>query len=436
MSATALELAHRSCADRGLGRRWQCGRLRVALDPRSPLGGSLNLAVARYRLGSARARHRPILLALPGGPGQSALALAQQFRSNLPPRALRSADLVVMDPRGTGASGALDCPTIQRVGSASALSLADCARSLGPRARLYSTSATVADIEALRRALAAPRISIYAISYGTYVAQRYALAHPHQVDRLLLDSAIPLSTDPTDPTILSSNARALQALCGGGHCQTVTTDVVSDFGRVATRLRHGPPFGPTITPGSGHPSATQVAGPGSLESLLLAGDYDPTLRAATPAALHAGARGDASLLAKLQATAQADELVPGVHSLSVAAYYAASCQDPSLPWSATDPLAARQLHARALADGVAAGLPFDSSVVLSFTNLLTCAGWPWAHRRPARSARRGRGQAIPTLVVSGSQDTISPACGGGAPGALPSRGAPAHRALQRTRRPR
>jgi len=111
---------------------------------------------------------------------------------------------------------------------------------------------------------------------------------------------------------------------------------------------------------------------------LLAGDYDPTLRAATPAALRAGARGDASLLAKLQATAQADELVPGVRSLSVAAYYAASCQDPSLPWSATDPLATRQLHARALANGVAAGLPFDSSVVLSFPNLLTCAGWPWA----------------------------------------------------------
>ncbi len=65
--------------------------------------------------------------------------------------------------------------------------------------------------------------------------------------------------------------------------------------------------------------------------LLLAGDYDPTLRAATPAALRAGARGDASLLAKLQATAQADELVPGVRSLSVAAYYAASCQDPPYP---------------------------------------------------------------------------------------------------------
>jgi len=219
--------------------------------------------VARYRPGSARARHRPILLAMAGGPGQCALPLAEQFRSNLPASALRGADLVVMDPRGTGASGALDCSTIQRAGSASALSLADCARSLGPRARLYSTSATVADIEALRRALAAPRISIYAISYGTYVAQRYALAHPHAVDRLLLDSAIPLSTDPTDHTILSSNARALQTLCGDGHCQAVTADVVSDFRRVATRLRHGPPFGPPITPGSGNPGATQVVGSGS-----------------------------------------------------------------------------------------------------------------------------------------------------------------------------
>jgi pimeloyl-ACP methyl ester carboxylesterase len=56
----------------------------------------------------------------------------------------------------------------------------------------FSTADTVEDLDALRRALKAPRIALDGTSYGTYVAQRYALAHPDSVSRLILDSVVPV----------------------------------------------------------------------------------------------------------------------------------------------------------------------------------------------------------------------------------------------------
>ena len=57
--------------------------------------------------------------------------------------------------------------------------------------RLYSTTATVADLDAVRKALGVERIGMLGISYGTYVAERYARAHPDHVSRLVLDSVVP-----------------------------------------------------------------------------------------------------------------------------------------------------------------------------------------------------------------------------------------------------
>ena len=44
--------------------------------------------------------------------------------------------------------------------------------------RFFTTADTVEDLEALRLALEGRKMALDGISYGTYVAQRYALAHP------------------------------------------------------------------------------------------------------------------------------------------------------------------------------------------------------------------------------------------------------------------
>ena len=59
----------------------------------------------------------------------------------------------------------------------SADAVRECAATIGPDRRFYSTSDTVADIDMLRAALGVRTMVVDGVSYGTYVAERYALAH-------------------------------------------------------------------------------------------------------------------------------------------------------------------------------------------------------------------------------------------------------------------
>ena len=59
------------------------------------------------------------------------------------------------------------------------------------RRQFFGTDDTVADMEDLRQALGVDKWSLDGISYGTYVGERYGLAHPSHVSKLVLDSVVP-----------------------------------------------------------------------------------------------------------------------------------------------------------------------------------------------------------------------------------------------------
>ena len=93
---------------------------------------------------------------------------------------------------------ALDCPALQRADGRLGPDAADArgghaaARSgSATERRFFTTADTVEDLEALRIALKADKLTLDGTSYGTYVAQRYALAHPERVSGLVLDSVVP-----------------------------------------------------------------------------------------------------------------------------------------------------------------------------------------------------------------------------------------------------
>ena len=143
-----------------------------------------------------------VLVDLTGGPGQGGVAFVPRARARMR-GLLRDYRLVMLDQRGTGA-GALRCPALQRAMGTSDLtvpppgSVEACAQALGPQRRFYSTADTVADLEALRVALGADKLTLDGVSYGTFVAERYAIAHPDRVARLVLDSVVP-AAEPRRP---------------------------------------------------------------------------------------------------------------------------------------------------------------------------------------------------------------------------------------------
>ena len=213
----------------------ECARLRVPLDRSGAVRGSVPLRVARF---GGPARGRPTLLYLSGGPGGAGV---REFDSVLFELASleRRYRLVSYDQRGTGYSGVLRCPELERDPRLrSPAAGAACANRLGARRAFYGTRDSVEDIEALRRELGAEKLTLLGISYGTKLALAYARAYPERVERLALDSVL----DPDDADAFGlepyrAMGATLAALCTA---PCASADPVGDLARLADRLRVAP----------------------------------------------------------------------------------------------------------------------------------------------------------------------------------------------------
>jgi pimeloyl-ACP methyl ester carboxylesterase len=96
-----------SCDIAGVGQSARCGTLDVPENPDRPDGRQLRISVAVIPATGGRARPDPIVV-LMGGPGEDAISAAALFASQFAP--LRDErDLLLVDQRGTGQSGALRC---------------------------------------------------------------------------------------------------------------------------------------------------------------------------------------------------------------------------------------------------------------------------------------------------------------------------------------
>ena len=187
-AAAGLQGAHACPGQTG----FECSTLTVPLDYSGRIGGTLRLAVAARRGGSAP---RGVLLVLTGGPGQPGASFISRLSSRLGVVA-RQYRVVMIDQRGTGTE-ALQCPQLQAQMGFSDLqpptpgAVRACAAAIGPKRALFGTDDVVRDLDRLRQALGVSRMALDGTSYGTYVAERYALAYPGHVSRLVLDSVVP-----------------------------------------------------------------------------------------------------------------------------------------------------------------------------------------------------------------------------------------------------
>jgi pimeloyl-ACP methyl ester carboxylesterase len=377
----ALRGGHRCPAP---ARSFTCATLSVPLDHARPAGPSLRLAVARER--RARAP-RGALVLLAGGPGQAGLPLAARLRERLG-AAVAGYRLVLLDQRGTGA-GALRCPALQRALGASDLTpvragvVTACARALGPRRAWFATADTVADLEDLRRALGAARLTLDGVSYGSFVAERYALAHADRVARVVLDSVVPQDgVDALDADGLAATGRVLRMVCREQRC---ATDPVADLRRVVRRRHDGPAL---------------------LDTLVALSIGRPRL-AAVPRLLHAAAAGrDGGLDALVRAVHRAQAVPAPI--LSQGLHAATLCADLRAPWGGPGaPVAARRAALERAARRLPAAAlgPFDRATATGNGIAATCAAWP-PIRRPALAP--GGPLRVPALLLAGDHDLSTP----------------------------
>ena len=190
---------------------FECAWVPVPLDYRKPGRDRIVLAIARRRA-TDPARRIGTIFVNTGGPGAPVRGfVAGAAESRLSPEVRALFDVLAVDPRGVGASTAVQCfdsdleytatlgavinaprtPTeissartrAQRYGKA-------CESRVGPLLKHVSTLNVVRDFERLRAALGEDRINYIGFSYGTLVGATYAALYPHRVRAMVLDGNV------------------------------------------------------------------------------------------------------------------------------------------------------------------------------------------------------------------------------------------------------
>jgi pimeloyl-ACP methyl ester carboxylesterase len=401
-TASAAALTFAPCHPALAG--FRCATLRVPLDHSGAVPGTLRLRVARQ----VRApRGAQPLVSLSGGPGQEAVPFAPGTAQVLAPARSRYR-LVLLDQRGTGASGVLRCPALQRARSLDvdvATLTAACAARIGAKRAFYSTADSVDDLESLRVALGARKLALQGTSYGTYVAGQFARTYPTRIDRLVLDSSVgPGGVPPLLTDSWSALPRILGEICGAGRCRGITADLTADVRALAAQLEARPLRG-TVLDGRGRPVAQRLTAVG-LAAVLQAGDLNPHLQAALPAAIRSALDGRPRPLLRLVLPTLGAPLA--TRELSLGLNVTTTCLDTRLSFPLPTPLPDRPgLAAAALAATPEAALgPFSRPLVARLSVDEQCRLWPVQPDRPQSTAPYPAG--VPTLILGGSLDIRTP----------------------------
>lgn len=228
-----------------------CATYAVPEDRAAPDGRKIALNIA-WLQPTERGRSQPDpVFFLAGGPGQSAVdtfpGLNPVFKE-----VRKQRDVILVDQRGTGKSNLLSCAApeggddaFDPSPEAMQAQAATCAAELSKKADLrhYTTTDAVADLDAVRQAIGAEQVNLVGVSYGTRVAQQYAMRHPAATRSIVLDSPVPNKLGLGN--IFARNlddALALQfALCSkDAACKDKLGDPRAELDVLLNRLRANP----------------------------------------------------------------------------------------------------------------------------------------------------------------------------------------------------
>lgn len=400
-----------------------CGILVRPLDPLGQVPGSLAVGFEYYPH-TGRGEPRGTLVATEGGPGYPARESREDYLGLFRPL-MRDHDVLIMDNRGTGTSGALDCPSLQRADASFTIeAVAACGDRLGPAAWLYSTSYAADDLAALLDALGVGQVDLYGDSYGTYTAQTFAVRHPSRLRTLVLDGAYPLLGEEPGwyPTYAASMRAKFDTACARSpQCAALPGTSIARIGAALDQLRRTPlnvqthDADGTVVRYTMDAQALATAMYGGAPALAVVRELDAAaraLRTGDPAPL-------ARLLGEAHVAVDSRDATYDPRAFSSGLAAAIMCGDaPQIYDMTLAPGERRAARDRVIAERQAqqpdAYAPFTydeyRSIPLDYAFLDECVLWPAIEPTRERSIRvpaDSRYPEVPVLVVSGELDAMT-----------------------------
>ena len=400
-AALAAQIALAPCKLEGVPGDAQCGTHKVWEDRDARKGRQIDLSIIVLSALGPNKQPDPFFM-LQGGPGD-APSFNARFYSRVFHDVRKGRDIVLVDIRGTGKSGALLCPELARPGSdgtydADLLSV-PAVRACRDRLehvtdlRLYTTEIVVDDLDEVRQALGYGPINLYGTSYGSRVAQVYMRRHPDGLRAVSMKGVVPASMAvPETHARAGEDAwRALVARCEKDeNCHRTYPTADADFRQLLSRLEKNPPT-LTLPAGPSRPAATIRITRGLFAEAFRNLLYTPEASAQASKLIRQLLAGDERGLTE---TALSGRTVLGGERLAAGFFLSVTCTE-DVPFVSTD--------AEASAAGTFGGtyrLEQQRAACKEWTRGTVSA----SHRQPTRPA-------IPTLLLSGELDPVTPPAG-------------------------
>jgi pimeloyl-ACP methyl ester carboxylesterase len=389
----------------------RCGFVRVPLDHQNPTGPTIRVYFERYLRRDRRDPAATTVVAIEGGPGYATTGSRDSYRALWRPVS-RHRDLLLVDLRGTGRSGALACKAFANHVTNYNVRAGRCATQLGLRRRYYDTSQSVQDIASVLRAIRAGPVDLYGDSYGSYAAQAFAVRYPHRLRSLVLDSTYPVpGTDPAFADLALRSREAMRLACSRWpNCPV--SDPVSQLRGLVQSVRADPIVG-NAPDGDGTRQHVVVDERTLATTIQVIYGNLGVLRD-LPAAIASSRAGDNRPLLRLVAENGLDvDYGADPTSFSEALYLSVICHDYPQPWPAGTPLSARAATAQSTFAGYPASAfdPFSVGVWTGLDNegALACVNWPQSPSQTDPPIPDGAAYPnVPTLILNGDLDNITP----------------------------
>lgn len=394
--ANEQDLTIENCHVDGIKQQIQCGKLTVPENYQQQDGEKITVNFVVLPAIDNSDNKEPLMF-LAGGPGQSAASLAGGLYKAFN-EIRKTRDLILVDQRGTGESHPLQCEDLDEQDVYQAKSdeftvevVKQCLANLTGDLSQYNSENAIRDFDAVRAALGHEKIAIYGGSYGTRAGLVYMRMYPQSLSAVILDSVGPIEV----PIGLfgQSSARSFAMLVENCQkepsCHKAYPELLKEFKQVVAQLEQAP-----LTLSIPHPRlGTQTPlfiDKSKFLSTIFTQLYSVEGRSLVPLIIHQAAQGNYAPFAGL--TAASDNGM----EMFVGLTFNIVCNEDM-------PKVTEEMFS-ADADN-----NFNGEIS-HFAWKVACPVWP--QYRPSDEFYQPVTADIPTLIISGELDPVTPPSNG------------------------